>query len=327
MYYEFNFGVTTLAIDNQNRNVIYMGGCSSGMVVSKSTKAGINWTHRQLTSTIGGVTFVITIHPTDSNIIFAGGWDADTETCKIFKSSDGGDNWSDVSSGFAEKYNYYIYCLAINPFSPNTIYAGCSVGIFKSTNGGLIWTKLNLGLYGVRAIVFNQETPGTIYAACEYTGFYVSTNDGQSWSPMNDGLTTKRISCLALNSVDDLLFAGTFDGGVFRCNISTEVEPIIAQPSLPMDFILMPNYPNPFNQMTTIVYDIPEDEPIRVTMKIYNIRGQLINVLVDDIKEPGRYAVPWDGRDENKSEMTSGIYFCMLKAGKHTDLIKLTLIR
>ena len=129
---------------------------------------------------------------------------------------------------------------------------------------------------------------------------------------------------MALDPIHHFIFAGTTTSGVWRYDPQATPLP---KPIVPERFDLKPNYPNPFNQMTTIVYDIPENEPIPVTMKIYNIRGQLIKVLVDDIKEAGRYAVQWDGRDENISEMASGIFFCVLKAGKHTDIIKLTLIR
>ncbi len=53
--------------------------------------------------------------------------------------------------------------------------------------------------------------------------------------------------------------------------------------------------------------------PIRTTLKIYNILGQLVRTLVDEEKLPGRYEVVWDGKDDRGKEVTSGVYFYRLE--------------
>ena len=61
----------------------------------------------------------------------------------MFKSTNGGTNWTAINTG--PTYTY-IYALAINPQTPDTLYAGTWGGVFKSTNGGTNWTAINNGL-------------------------------------------------------------------------------------------------------------------------------------------------------------------------------------
>jgi hypothetical protein len=95
--------------------------------------------------------------------------------------------------------------------------------------------------------------------------------------------------------------------------------------ALPEDFVLRQNYPNPFNPDTWISYGLPESSP--VTVKIYNITGQLINTLVDEEQAPGAYRVRWSGIDLHGIPVASGIYFCRLKAGDFGKSIKMVLVR
>jgi hypothetical protein len=96
-------------------------------------------------------------------------------------------------------------------------------------------------------------------------------------------------------------------------------------PALPEDFVLRQNYPNPFNPDTWISYGLPESSP--VTLKIYNITGQLVNTLVDEEQAPGVYRVHWSGIDLHGAQVASGIYFCRLKAGDFGKNIKMVLVR
>ncbi len=87
--------------------------------------------------------------------------------------------------------------------------------------------------------------------------------------------------------------------------------------SLPRAFALGQNYPNPFNPQTVIRYDIPEraGEGVGVNIDIFNIHGQLVKSLVDEVKAPGSYTAQWDGRNDRGAAVSSGIYFYRIKAG------------
>jgi len=76
---------------------------------------------------------------------------------------------------------------------------------------------------------------------------------------------------------------------------------------LPKEFHLEQNYPNPFNTSTIISYCLPNSS--LVELSIYNIYGQLIEKLVDEFQEAGRYAVKWNGFDKTGKKVVSGIYY------------------
>jgi hypothetical protein len=87
----------------------------------------------------------------------------------------------------------------------------------------------------------------------------------------------------------------------------------------PESFELSQNHPNPFNPVTSIQYSVGGGQKKaadgsfpRVTLKIYNILGQLVNTLVDEPRNSGNYEVMWDGRDEEGNQVSSGIYFYTL---------------
>ena len=85
-------------------------------------------------------------------------------------------------------------------------------------------------------------------------------------------------------------------------------------------FILNQNYPNPFNPNTTINYQLSTGS--NVTLKVYDILGNLVNTLVNGYKDKGRYKVNFNG-----SKLSSGVYLYRLVAGRFTDTKKLILMK
>jgi beta-glucosidase len=88
----------------------------------------------------------------------------------------------------------------------------------------------------------------------------------------------------------------------------------------PVHWELSQNFPNPFNPVTTIKYSIPQESV--VTLKIYNVRGQAIETLVDKRQNAGDYGILFNG-----SRLPSGIYMYELKAGNFIDIKKLALVK
>jgi immune inhibitor A len=98
--------------------------------------------------------------------------------------------------------------------------------------------------------------------------------------------------------------------------------------SLPKSLSLDQNYPNPFNPVTKIDFDIsPSSYPVRVSLRIYNIRGQLVRTLVDEERAPGRYSIIWNGTDGQGEEVSSGIYFYQLRAKDQSVVRKMVLLK
>jgi aminopeptidase N len=85
-------------------------------------------------------------------------------------------------------------------------------------------------------------------------------------------------------------------------------------------FALYQNYPNPFNLQTSIDYDVPVHS--LVTIKIYNVLGELVEQLFNGYKNSGRYTLKFDA-----SKFASGVYFYRLQSGTFTDVKKMLMIK
>ncbi|HPY97331.1 MAG TPA: carboxypeptidase regulatory-like domain-containing protein, partial [Candidatus Cloacimonadota bacterium] len=85
------------------------------------------------------------------------------------------------------------------------------------------------------------------------------------------------------------------------------------------------NYPNPFNPETTVSFDLAEES--RVTIDIYNIKGQKVKTLINDNLNAGSHRVVWNGKDDAERNVSSGIYFYNMKSGKYTSTRKMILIK
>jgi|GEM_PF-4370019 len=79
----------------------------------------------------------------------------------------------------------------------------------------------------------------------------------------------------------------------------------------PGDYIILSNYPNPFNPSTVIYFELPGDEDIEI--KIFDILGREVRSLYNDYHSGGAGAVIWDGRNNRNIPVSSGVYFCRLK--------------
>ena len=93
---------------------------------------------------------------------------------------------------------------------------------------------------------------------------------------------------------------------------------------IPTEFVLSQNYPNPFNPTTVINYRLPERS--RVSLTVFNIRGNKIAELVKEEKQAGNYSVTWDGRDMHGNKVSSGLYFYKLEAGMHIYVRKMMFV-
>lgn len=91
------------------------------------------------------------------------------------------------------------------------------------------------------------------------------------------------------------------------------------------DYRLDQNYPNPFNPTTLISYELPD--PARVKINIYNILGQKINTLVNEVQVHGKHQVIWDGKDQKGRSVGSGIYFYKIVAGDYTCVRKMIMLK
>lgn len=112
----------------------------------------------------------------------------------------------------------------------------------------------------------------------------------------------------------------TYQGGEGRqghvsASVSNGIFAVFYNPDhevQPTEFDLGANYPNPFNPTTTIRYAVPTES--RVILRVYNMLGQEVRTLVNQVRSPGRYEVTWDGRNQAGHAVSSGVYIYRLEA-------------
>jgi hypothetical protein len=111
----------------------------------------------------------------------------------------------------------------------------------------------------------------------------------------------------------------------FGCDEPTAVDEETEEEKLPQEFALSQNYPNPFNPSTMIKFSLPVRS--YVNLSIFNVLGQKVVTVADDIFEAGYHTVNWDGQDSNGRQVSSGIYIYRIQADTFADSRKMLLIK
>jgi len=96
-----------------------------------------------------------------------------------------------------------------------------------------------------------------------------------------------------------------------------EVTPLVTS--------LKGNYPNPFNPETTISYSVKDNSP--VSIDIFNVKGQKVRRLVNEVKNAGNHTVIWNGTDDNGRAVSSGVYYFKMNAGKFSSTKKMIMMK
>jgi hypothetical protein len=124
-------------------------------------------------------------------------------------------------------------------------------------------------------------------------------------------------------SVPEIVFIGSApDIGAYEygtVSISSDDQKV------PVYYGIHQNYPNPFNPSTTISFSLPEQSLVK--LKVFDIRGQEVFELVDTERPPGTYEVQWNGMDDAGNRVSTGVYFCRLKAGTYSQTIKMVYMK
>ena len=215
--------------------------------VYKSGDSGTSWVPRNsgLEKSTRNINY-IAVHPLNPDIAYIG-----TTHDGAFKTTNGGESWTSISKGLMSPD---VRSLAIDPKNQETVYAGLGegAGIYKTTNGGGSWEGINYGIRvecpsylqrvgqvmpgvslvkpkrligadyysqpwtSIRCVVIDPVNTQIIYAADLYLGVYMSTDGGESWTAINNSLSTKAVTSLALSTDGRVLYAATSGEGVFR---------------------------------------------------------------------------------------------------------------
>ncbi len=200
-------------------------------------------------------------------------------------------------------------------------------GVYISSDYGNNWT-LSLNEPWVTSIL---TIGSNIFVGSFGNGVWRSTNYGNSWIQINDGLASGAYYVLSLGYDSQYLFDGTNGSSIWRRPLSQVVTGLDAATNLqPKDFTLRQNYPNPFNPSTTIKFQIPNAS--FVNLKVYDILGNEVATLVNEEKPVGNYevnfsAIGGSASSGNAYSLSSGIYFYKLQSGSFVETKKMILLK
>jgi hypothetical protein len=123
------------------------------------------------------------------------------------------------------------------------------------------------------------------------------------------------------------------DGAITKCNNSCCFKPSDVATGIyfntnntaPLNFALYQNYPNPFNPTTLINFDLPKAS--KVSIEIYNLRGQKVRTLVDGLMDAGSHSFQFDATDDMGNKLPTGIYLYMFRTIEFQKIKKLTIMK
>jgi len=216
----------SVVIDPVNPATLYLAVDTANFrgAVYKSTDGGATWRESSAGLVCGDIT-VLVIDPRNPATLYAG-TQRDVLFGRggggVFKTTDGGANWTQVSNGLADDPNggkASVISLAIDPTNSSTLYAGISEsGLYKSTDGGASWKLINDFRFGCfnQPLIVDPVNPSILYAGSYYGHVFKSTDGGANWSAVNNGMPDFRFlsgPILAMNPANpSTLYAWVYTG-------------------------------------------------------------------------------------------------------------------
>jgi photosystem II stability/assembly factor-like uncharacterized protein len=184
--------INCIAFHPTQTNIMYVGAASGG--VWRTTDAGNYWYPVSDYIASMGISSIVIDHQ-NPNIVYAATGDfnhSDTYSVGIIKSYDGGNTWDTTGLKWPVNYQHRISKILIHPVDPNVLFAGTTVGLHRSLDGGATWTIVRTGSIG--DLAFKPGNPNVVYAAVG-TRFWRSTDGGQTFSitPISFGATLGRV--------------------------------------------------------------------------------------------------------------------------------------
>lgn len=226
-------GLTTLAKVPRSPTVLYVS--SSGGGLYRSSDCGTTWSAVGFGLDTWNIGCILP-HATNTQTIYAG------TSNGVYKSTNSGLTWELSTQGIR---TLAISCIAVDPVTPANVYIGTSInktfqmpenlppdpfhgmgaGAFRSTNGGLTWTRSRIGFSDcVAGLAIDPKSPSTIYVAMGSRGGVCRSADGGiTWPTRGTGLD-HGATCIVVDPVrTSTIYAGTFNGGVYKSSDSGNV--------------------------------------------------------------------------------------------------------
>jgi photosystem II stability/assembly factor-like uncharacterized protein len=274
--------------------------------VFRTTDYGANWVlvNNGLTNLyVNDLTF----YPETSGNLFAG-----TDGSGVFMSTDNGTNWSPVNDGLG---SMSVKSLTVCPDGTGGMYL--FAGTINNGNGGGIWRRALSQMILVTTTLTAQALAGSqALEVASINGFNIG--DNIKINPGGPNEETNTITGFGSMLLQNPLQFDHSIGEIVLNLTPTSVEE--NNSSVPLDYFLFNNYPNPFNPVTSIQYAISSRQ--FVSLKVYDVLGNEIETLVNEEKPAGTYKITW-----HAEQLPSGVYFYQLKAGRFVATNKMMILK
>jgi photosystem II stability/assembly factor-like uncharacterized protein len=317
--------MTPYVMDKNDPLTLYCGtykihkstnGMASWVVISPDLANG----HVQ---NLGTIT-TVDVSKSNPNVIYCG-----TDDANVWVTTNGGGNWVKINTGLPYRW---VTRVAVHPELANVCYVTLSgyktdstgAHVFKTTNYGSTWSSIssNLPNAPVNDVIIDPAFLSTLYLATD-VGVMISTNDGASWSVYSSGIPSN-VPChdLTLHNGTRKLVVWTHGRSAFATNVPP--VGITGLNETPLNFSLSQNYPNPFNPETKIKYSLPGNNELynEVLLLVFDVSGKLAAKIVNTEQRSGVYEVNFDANN-----LSSGVYFYKLDAGKFSETKKMILVK
>ena len=184
--------------------------------------------------------------------------------------------------------------------------------------GATLTALLTAGVGTVDALTQTGAATG-VYALGALAGAGVNVNDSDHDYDGTNGRLVFQVGNVCIPRNQHL------EVNAYWVNTAAGVDVDPDESMIPKKFALYDNFPNPFNPTTQIAVDLPEAASTKIT--VWNIMGQKVATLHSGDLSAGHHVVNFDGRDQNGKQLTSGMYFYRVKAGKYNAIKKMTLLK
>jgi len=228
-----------------------------------------------------------------------------TNNNRIYYTTDGGLTWS-----FGTTTQLNSFAVWFNNTQEGVAGFTTGTGVARTTDGGATWTDVTMGGAGS---VYGVTGSGVDYWVPRGGAVYRSTDRGATWTSeytSTIGTSLRHINFVRTGSTTSGWVVSSIGGIASFYGTVTGIEDQTWE--VPEEFALAQNFPNPFNPSTTIRYNVPKNA--FVTLRVYDLLGQEVVTLRDEMQNVGSYEVVWNGHNAVGQTVASGVYFYRLEA-------------